>query len=75
MKIAGVEWNEAKSLLEGKAVAYPAAKIEKELTLEYELRYDKFLETQGISEEIAREYGIGVPKGKTMLTHIIRELC
>ena len=68
MKMAGVEWNEAKSLLEGKAFAYPAAKIQKELTLEYELQYNKFLEAQGISEEIVSAYGIGVPKGKTMLS-------
>jgi hypothetical protein len=68
MKIAGIEWNEAKSLLEAKAFAYPTAKIQKELALEYELQYNKFLEAQVISEEIAREYEIGVPKGKTMLS-------
>jgi len=68
MKMAGVEWNEAKSLLEGKAVTYPATKIQKELTLEYELQYNKFLEAQGISEEVVREYVIGVPKGKAMLS-------
>jgi hypothetical protein len=71
MKMAGVEWNEAKNLLEGKAVTYPAARIQKELTLEYELQYNKFLEAQGISEEVVREYGIGVPKGKTMLSGCI----
>jgi hypothetical protein len=68
MKMTGIGWNEAKSLLEVKAVTYPAEKIQKELTLEYELQYNKFLEAQGISEEIARAYAIGVPKGKTMLS-------
>jgi hypothetical protein len=68
MKMAGIEWDEAKSLLEAKAFAYPTAKIQKELMLEYELQYNKFLEAQGISEKIARANGIGVPKGKTMLS-------
>jgi hypothetical protein len=71
MNIVGIAWNEAKSLLEVKAVTYPAAKIQKELFLEYKLQYNKFLEAQGISDEIARAYRIGVPKGKTILSNCV----
>lgn len=62
-----IPWGDALLLLAEKAVSVSAKKIVEELNLEYELVYDPFIEKLGITKNMAFVYGIGVPKGKTML--------
>jgi hypothetical protein len=71
MEVKEMTWEEAKTLLTEKAIAYSTSKVTKEIPITYELEYDKYLELQGISEEVCRELGIGRPKGKTMLSGCI----
>jgi len=67
MKLKGLEWDAAKSLLLEKASANNAKKITEEFNVNYTLQYSKFLENRDISEDICKLLEIGVPKGKTML--------
>jgi hypothetical protein len=71
MEVKEMPWDEAKQLLTEKAITYPASKVTKEIPITYDLEYDKYLELQGISEEVCNELGIGRPKGKTMLSGCI----
>jgi len=71
MESKAISWDEAKALLTDKAITYPAARIEKPISISYDLEYDKYLELQGISAETATLLGIGRPKGKTMLSGCI----
>ena len=71
MESKAINWDEAKALLTEKAITYPAARIEKPISISYDLEYDKYLELQGISAETATLLGIGRPKGKTMLSGCI----
>jgi len=70
MDINQCDWNTAKKTLEEKA-CFTAGKITKELTLNYELEYDKRLEHQSINADICQKLGVGKPKGKTMLSGTI----
>lgn len=63
----GVAWEEAIEFLTTKAFAENAKKIIEELNLDYELVYHDFIKQKGISEEVCKLLGIGVPKGKHML--------
>ncbi len=71
MEAKAINWDEAKSILTEKAIPYSTAKIEKPISVSYELEYDRYLEQQGISKETAGLLGIGKPKGKTMLSGCI----
>lgn len=66
-----LSYKEAVEFLEKKAIAYPAGKITKELSLEYELEYRKSIEAKGLPEELCKLLGIGFTKGKTMLSGCI----
>ena len=66
MEKKNLEWQPAKELL-SKAITQSAKPIAEEMTLSYELEYPKFLEDQGIPEALCKEYGVGQPKGRTML--------
>jgi len=68
MNIKDLDWEHASNLLKDKAISYPSGKITTELKVTYDLQYHKFLKEKGITEETAVKYGIGVPKGKTMLS-------
>jgi hypothetical protein len=65
------DYEKAKRFLVQKAVVYSPNTIKKELSFNYELEYDPFLEEQGISKELCEKLGIGRPKGKTMLSGCI----
>lgn len=67
MKLKGVEYEEAKKLLLKRARP-TQAKLSEALSLDYELEYSPYMEAKGIPKEIADLFGIGVPKGKTMLS-------
>ena len=62
------DFKRASDFLAEKTMSYEAHKITRELTMDYELQYHPFLKDQGISEELATNLGIGVPRGKTMLS-------
>ena len=67
IKQMGVQYDEAvRQLVE--LAGTTQAPITDELSLNYELQYLKGLEKLDISEEFCKEYGIGQPKGKTMLS-------
>ncbi|MBI5846636.1 MAG: hypothetical protein HZB31_01540 [Nitrospirae bacterium] len=70
MEVKKLSWEEASKLLEEKAITTATSKITNELTLNYELDYLKQLEGV-ISPEIAKELGVGKPKGKTMMSGCI----
>jgi predicted RNA-binding Zn-ribbon protein involved in translation (DUF1610 family) len=65
MKTKDIEWQAADLLLS--KTQETAKKITQELTMKYELQYNKYLENIGLTEKFCRDYEIGVPKGKTML--------
>lgn len=71
MKSVDTDWEGAKKILTEKAICLPSNRIRKELGINYELEYDKFLEDQGIPEDICKTFGVGRPKGKTMLSGCI----
>ena len=50
-----------------KAIVQTAKPIAEEISRSYDLGYPKFLEEQGIPDALCKEYGIGQPKGRTML--------
>jgi hypothetical protein len=66
MKTKNLEWKEANEFL-SKALNENAKKITEELNIDYELLYHPFIKDKGITEDMCRFLGIGVPKGKTML--------
>lgn len=65
--IKELEWKEAEVFLLAKAQGVSQHKITQELTMTYELQYTDWLSNRGISQETARNLGIGIPRGKTML--------
>jgi hypothetical protein len=65
MKTKDIEWQEADLLLS--KTQETTKKITHELTMKYELQYNKYLENIGLTEKFCRDHEIGVPKGKTML--------
>lgn len=66
METKGLEWEKAKELL-SKAIVQTTKPIAEEINLTYDLEYNKYLEDQGIPEALCKEYGVGQPKGRTML--------
>lgn len=70
MAISQCDWETAKKLLEEKA-CFSGGKLTKQLTLTYELEFDKTLSNMGISQETCKMLGVGKPKGKTMLSGTI----
>ncbi|MFA4918283.1 MAG: hypothetical protein WC581_03415 [Thermodesulfovibrionales bacterium] len=70
MDLNECDWETAKKLLQEKA-CFTGGKLTKELTLTYELEYDKSLDIMGISQETCKTLGVGKPKGKTMLSGTI----
>jgi len=70
MKLKGINYEEAKKLLEDKAFSNSAGKIEEELHLDYPLEYHDFLKNEGISSELCEAYGIGYCKKGIMNGHI-----
>ena len=71
MEIKVIDWNEAKELLDKKASGFSSKKLTKELSVIYEMEYDRSMESNGITETTAKSMGIGRPKGKTMLSGTI----
>ena len=71
MESKNIGWDEAKALLTDRAVAYAAGRIQKAISVSYDLEYHRYLELHGITEETATSLGIGRPKGKTMLSGCI----
>ena len=67
MKIKGIEWEKASEFL-STILTEIANKITEELNLNYELIYNDFIKSKGISQGICFLLDIGVPKGKTMLS-------
>jgi len=63
-----LDWAKAVEFLVEKGFAENAPKIVEELKLDYELVYHDFIKNKGISKETCKLLGIGVPKGKTMLS-------
>ena len=45
--------------------------IEEELSLKYELEWTKDMEKEGLNREVCERFGVGRPKGKTMLSGCI----
>jgi len=71
MQAKETDWEGAKKILSEKTILLPSRRINKELNIEYELEYDKFLEDRGIPEDLCKILGVGRPKGKTMLSGCI----
>lgn len=69
MKLADKDYKEAVVLLN--KVYVKKKELEDETSVNYELEYCQFLKDQGITEETAQQFGIGKPKGKTMLAGCI----
>jgi hypothetical protein len=64
MESKNISWDEAKALLTDRAVTYPAGRIEKAISISYDLEYHKYLELQGITEETASSLGIAGQRGR-----------
>jgi hypothetical protein len=69
MKLSDRDYSKAVELLN--RVVVKRKELTEELSLNYELDYCDFLKENGITEETAQKYGIGKPKGKTMLSGCI----
>lgn len=65
------DYEKAQRFLVDKALGFSTARIKKELNITYDMEYDPFLETQGITRETCEKLQIGRPTGKTMLSGCI----
>jgi hypothetical protein len=70
VKIKGIDFQDAKSLLIEKAIG-PQRPIEEELNLTYELEWCDLMDREGLNKELCETIGVGKPKGKTMLSGCI----
>ena len=70
MALKSLDWEPAKAFLKD-AVTASQKPISEELSMNYELEYPKFLEDQGIPEDLAKSLEVGQPKGRTMLAGCI----